>query len=108
MLGFSNSLPWVRSVTNFNIVNNWTKTLGTHIFKFGVDIRRERQDLLQTQVFNPRGRFVFNSGTTAQNGGDPKNSYRNSFGSFPLHQPGPGRGRGLPVRFSTRRNTLFN
>src|SRR6185312_5210617 len=25
MLGFSNSLPWVRSVTNFNIVNNWTK-----------------------------------------------------------------------------------
>ncbi len=35
VLGFSNSLPWVRSVTNFNIVNNWTKTMGTHIFKWG-------------------------------------------------------------------------
>ena len=63
MLGFSASLPWVRSVTNFNIVNNWTKTMGTHIFKWGVDIRRERQDLLQTQTFNPRGLVHFHRWT---------------------------------------------
>ena len=68
MLGFSASLPWVRSVTNFNIVNNWTKTMGTHLFKWGVDIRRERQDLLQTQTFNPRGLFVFTAGPTSLNG----------------------------------------
>ena len=108
MLGFSNSLPWIRSVTNFNIVNNWTKTMGTHIFKFGVDIRRERQDLLQTQVFNPRGRFVFTAGTTAQNGGDPKTSYGNSFASFLLDQPGSGSGRDLAVIFPARRNTVYN
>src|SRR5262249_48949908 len=29
--GFVNSLPWIRSVTNFNFVNNWTKTKGTHV-----------------------------------------------------------------------------
>ena len=118
MLGFSNSLPWVRSVTNFNIVNNWTKTMGTHIFKFGVDIRRERQDLLQTQVFNPRGRFVFTGGPTANGTIDPKTqkvvtsptSYGNSFASFLLDQPGGGTGSGrdLAVIFPARRNTIYN
>jgi len=108
MLGFSNSLPWIRSVTNFNIVNNWTKTMGTHIFKFGADIRRERQDLLQTQVFNPRGRFVFTAGTTSLNGGNAKTSYGNSFASFLLDQPGTGSGRDLAVIFPARRNTVYN
>jgi hypothetical protein len=108
MLGFSNSLPWIRSVTNFNIANNWTKTMGTQIFKWGVDIRRERQDLLQTQVFNPRGRFVFTSGTTSLNGGTAKTSYGNSFASFLLDQPGAGSGRDLAVIFPARRNTIYN
>ena len=112
MLGFSNSLPWVRSVTNFNIVNNWTKTMGTHIFKFGVDVRRERQDLLQTQVFNPRGRFMFTTGPTSLNvptgQTPPKTSYGNSFASFLLDQPGSGSGRDLAVIFPARRNTIYN
>ncbi len=112
VLGFSNSLPWVRSVTNFNIVNNWTKTMGTHIFKFGVDVRRERQDLLQTQVFNPRGRFMFTTGPTSLQvpAGQtaPKTSYANSFASFLLDQPGSGSGRDLAVIFPARRNTIYN
>ncbi len=107
MLGFSNSLPWVRSVTNFNIVNNWTKTMGTHILKFGVDVRRERQDLLQTQVFNPRGRFVFTAGPTSLNG-NSNTSFGNSFASFLLDQPGTGSGRDLAVIFPARRNTIYN
>ena len=106
MLGFSNSLPWVRSVTNFNIVNNWTKTMGTHIFKWGVDIRRERQDLLQTQVFNPRGRFVFTAGPTSLNG-NSNTSFGNSFASFLLDQPNT-IGRDLAVIFPARRNTIYN
>jgi len=112
VLGFSNSLPWVRSVTNFNIVNNWTKTMGTHIFKFGIDVRRERQDLLQTQVFNPRGRFMFTTGPTSLQvpAGQtaPKTSYANSFASFLLDQPGSGSGRDLAVIFPARRNTIYN
>src|SRR5262249_27860882 len=78
LVGFVNSLPWNRSVTNFNFFNNWTKTKATHIIKWGMDIRRERQDLLQTQVFNPRGRFTFTAGPTSLNG-DPKTSFCNSF-----------------------------
>ena len=106
VLGFSPSLPWIRSVTNFNIVNNWTKTMGTHLFKWGVDIRRERQDLLQTQTFNPRGRFTFTAGPTALNG-DPKTSFGNSFASFLLDQPNS-IGRDLAVIFPARRNTIYN
>jgi hypothetical protein len=107
MLGFSNSLPWIRSVTNFDIVNNWTKTMGTHIFKFGVDVRRERQDLLQTQVFNPRGRWVFTAGPTSLNG-NSSTSFGNSFASFLLDQPGTGSGRDLAIIFPARRNTIYN
>jgi Carboxypeptidase regulatory-like domain/TonB dependent receptor len=106
MLGFSASLPWVRSVTNFNIVNNWTKTKGTQIFKWGIDVRRERQDLLQTQTFNPRGLFVFTGGTT-QNPADSKTSLGNSFASFLLDQPNS-IGRDLAVIFPARRNTIYN
>jgi hypothetical protein len=114
MLGFSNSLPWIRSVTNFNIVNNWTKTMGTQILKWGIDVRRERQDLLQTQVFNPRGRFMFTPGPTSTATLDPKTgklpptSYGNSFASFLLDQPGSGSGRDLAVIFPARRNTIYN
>ena len=104
MVGFSASLPWNRSVTNFNIVNNWTKTMGVHIFKFGVDVRRERQDLLQTQTFNPRGRFVFSAGQTQLNG-DSKSGH--AFASFLLDQPSA-IGRDLAVIFPARRNTIYN
>jgi hypothetical protein len=106
MLGFSASLPWDRSVTNFNMVSNWTKTLGSHIIKWGVDVRRERQDLLQTQTFNPRGLFIFTGGTT-QNPADSKTSLGNSFASFLLDQPNS-IGRDLAVIFPARRNTIYN
>jgi hypothetical protein len=36
--------------------------------QMGLDIRRERQDLLPTQTFNPRGRFQFTAGPTSLNG----------------------------------------
>jgi len=106
LVGFVNSLPWKRSVTNFNWVNNWTKTQGNHVIKWGIDIRRERQDLLQTQVFNPRGRFQFTAGPTSLNG-DPKTSFGNSFAAFLLDQPNQ-IGRDLAIIFPARRNTIYN
>ncbi|PWU09003.1 MAG: TonB-dependent receptor [Terriglobia bacterium] len=106
VVGFVNSLPWKRSVTNFNYVNNWTKTKSTHLIKWGFDIRRERQDLLQTQVFNPRGRFQFTAGPTARNG-DPRTSFGNSFAAFLLDQPNQ-IGRDLAIIFPARRNTIYN
>jgi hypothetical protein len=106
VVGFVNSLPWKRSVTNFNYVNNWTKTKATHLIKWGFDIRRERQDLLQTQVFNPRGRFQFTAGPTALNG-NPKTSFGNSFAAFLLDQPNQ-IGRDLAIIFPARRNTIYN
>src|SRR5438034_4253797 len=106
LAGFVNSLPWKRSVTNFNIVNNWTKTKGTQVIKWGVDIRRERQDLLQTQTFNPRGRFMFTAGPTSRNG-DTATGFGNSFGAFLLDQPNS-IGRDLAITFPARRNTVYN
>jgi hypothetical protein len=103
---FVNSLPWKRSVTNFNTVNNWTKTKGTHGLKWGMDVGRERQDLLQTQVFNPRGRFTFTAGPTSLNG-NPSTSFGNSFGAFLLDQPNQ-IGRDLAIIFPARRNTVYN
>jgi Carboxypeptidase regulatory-like domain len=106
VVGFVNSLPWKRSVTNFNAVSNWTKTMGTHVIKWGADIRRERQDLLQTQVFNPRGRFQFTAGPTSLNG-NPSTSFGNSFAAFLLDQPNQ-IGRDLAITFPARRNTIYN
>jgi hypothetical protein len=106
VVGFVNSLPWRRSVTNFNFVNNWTKTKGTHVIKWGVDIRRERQDIIQTQVFNPRGRFTFTAGPTSLNG-NPSTSFGNSFAAFLLDQPNQ-IGRDLAIIFPARRNTIYN
>jgi len=93
-------------VTNFDYVNNWTKTKSTHLIKWGFDIRRERQDLLQTQVFNPRGRFQFTAGPTALNG-DPQTSFGNSFAAFLLDRPNQ-IGRDLAIIFPARRNTIYN
>src|SRR6266566_3342776 len=106
VVGFVNSLPWIRSVTNFNTVNNWTKTKGTHLIKWGADIRRERQDILQTQVFNPRGRFTFTAGPTSLNG-NSSTSFGNSFAAFLLDQPNQ-IGRDLAIIFPARRNTIDN
>ena len=104
MLGFSGSLPWARSVTTFGIVNNYTLTRQNHIFRWGYDIRRERNDLLQTAP--PRGRWTFDSGQTALKGG-PKDGFGNSMASFLLDLPDR-LARGVPSRFPTRRAIVYN
>ncbi len=103
LVGFSASLPWIRAETNFNLISNWTKLLGDHSVKFGIDVRRNRDDLLQTQTFGPRGRFDFREGQTALRGG-PKTGFANSFASFLLDVPNVF-GRDLSGIFPTFRQT---
>lgn len=105
MVGFSASLPWERAETNFNFVSNWTKLIGNHTIKWGADIRRLRDDLLQTQTFGPRGAFTFTPGPTGLNG-DPQTSFGNSFASFLLDRPNSF-GRDLPVIFPAFRQTAL-
>jgi len=103
MVGYSASLPWEIAETNFNIVNNWTKILGNHTIKWGADIRRVRDDLLQIDSQGARGFFTFNPGPTALNGG-PAPGFTNSFASFLLDLPNA-TGRQLPVIFTGLRQT---
>src|SRR5467141_2363372 len=106
LIGFSVSVPWIRAETNIDFANTWTKILGNHTVKFGVDLRRIRDALLQEQTFSPRGLYTFNDGQTALNtgagdvspgcpapanapkGGASKTSFTNNFASFLLDVPG--------------------
>ncbi len=66
VVGYSASLPWNRAETNIDFVNNWTKVLRNHTIKFGFDLRRIRDELLQTQDRGgPRGQFNYRNNQTA-------------------------------------------
>jgi hypothetical protein len=124
LIGFSASLPWIRSETNIDFANTWTKILGNHTVKFGVDLRRVRDALLQEQTFSPRGIYTFNDGQSARkctagdvspgcpdpvtspNGGASKTSFTNNFASFLLDVPGQA-GRDLATFFPNYRAWQF-
>jgi hypothetical protein len=65
MVGYSASLPWVRSEVNVDLVNTWTKTISNHTFKWGADLKRLRDNLLQDQTYSPRGIYYFGNEQTA-------------------------------------------
>jgi hypothetical protein len=104
-IGFSASLPWIRSETNILLTNTWTKTKGNHTIKWGGEMRRVRDDLLQTQTVNPRGRYQFSTNQTS-NKNDPNTSFTNSFASFLLDVPNAA-GRDFPVIFPAYRAWQF-
>ena len=85
MIGYSASVPWIRAESNIDMVNNWTKVKGNHTIKWGVDLRRVRDDLLQDQTFSPRGAFTFSANQTSSNGGST--NAVNDIASFLLDQP---------------------
>ncbi len=117
LIGFSASLPWIRSETNIDFANTWTKILGNHTVKFGADLRRVRDALLQEQTFSPRGLYTFNDGQTALKctavilpqcpkiGASPT-TFTNNFASFLLDVPGQA-GRDLATFFPNYRATQF-
>ena len=100
IIGYSPSLPWVRAEANIDLVNTWTKILGNHTFKWGVDVRRLRDDLLQAQTFSPRGLYVFDVNQTTIPGA--KTGFGNDFASFLLDVPNQV-GRDLAIYFPAYR-----
>jgi hypothetical protein len=108
LIGYSASLPWIRSETNIDFANTWTRILGNHTVKFGVDLRRVRDALLQEQTFSPRGLYTFSDGQTALNtgAGASKTSFANDFASFLLDVPNQA-GRDLATFFPNYRAWQF-
>jgi hypothetical protein len=108
LIGYSASLPWIRSETNIDFANTWTKILGNHTVKFGADLRRVRDALLQEQTFSPRGLYTFSDGQTALNtgAGESKTSFTNDFASFLLDVPSQA-GRDLATFFPNYRAWQF-
>ncbi len=115
LAGYSASLPWIRGETNLNVANNWTKTLGNHTFKWGVDYHRLRDDLAQWQDQNPRGVLRFTNNVTSLNPptttpATPQpvtNSQVNAVASLLLDMPNSV-GRDVPINAKAfRGNELF-
>jgi hypothetical protein len=87
VVGFANSMPWDRGETTYTFATTLTKLAGNHQVKFGADLRRNRDFLLQTQDFGgPRGTFTYNgSGTsTPADAASIRNNVANSLASFLL------------------------
>jgi hypothetical protein len=68
LIGYSASMPWVRGETNVDAVNHWTKIIRNHTIKFGADVRRVHDNLLQDQTYGARGALTFSESTTSCNG----------------------------------------
>ncbi len=106
LVGYAGSLPWNRAETNIDFVSNWTKLLKNHTIKFGVDIRRLRDELLQTQdAGGPRGEFQFRNNVTSTPGGKVLDQV-NALASFLLDAPSTVR-RDLAVMFPSYRATMM-
>ena len=86
IIGYSASVPWIRAESNIDFVNNWTKIFGNHTFKWGADVRRVHDDLLQDQTFSPRGAFTFSDVQTSD-ASSPGTTVANDIASFLLDQP---------------------
>ncbi len=74
LIGYSQSLPWLRAESNIDFANNWTKVLGNHTLKAGADIRRIRDDLLQGNNNAAAGTFYFSENQTSAPGAPAFNS----------------------------------
>jgi hypothetical protein len=121
LMGYSASLPWVRAEANIDLVDNVTKTLRNHTFVFGYDMRRIRDDLLQTQTYSPRGVYGFgasqtncagsclqiNGTTTSATTANAATSWANSLGSLLLDLPNTSSGRDFSGTFPTFRAWYF-
>ncbi len=99
-VGYVGSLPWKRAEANINVVNTWTKNLSNHTIKWGVDIRRIRDELLQMQTFSSRGLYRFAAGQTSIPGAPT--SFFNNIASFLLDVPNQ-TGRDLATYFPAYR-----
>jgi hypothetical protein len=100
LIGYSASVPWIRAESNIDFVNNWTKVIRNHTVKFGADVRRVRDDLLQDQTFSPRGVYTFSDVQTSEAGATT--NIANDIASFLLDLPSSA-GRDLNTFFPAYR-----
>ena len=122
LVGYSASLPWTRAEANIDLVDNVTKTHGNHTFTIGFDMRRIRDDLLQTQTYSPRGVYTFgvaqtqcagncqlpNGTTSSATTPNSTTSWANDLASFLLDSPQAGStGRDFSGTFPTYRAWYF-
>jgi len=122
IVGYSASLPWIRAEANIDLVDTITKTRGNHTFTVGFDMRRIRDDLLQTQTYSPRGVYSFgtaqtscagncllpNGTTTGPTTPNSTTSWANDLASFLLDSPqASGTGRDFSGTFPTYRAWYF-
>ncbi|MGH9445965.1 MAG: TonB-dependent receptor domain-containing protein, partial [Terriglobia bacterium] len=102
LVGYSASLPWIRSETDFDFVSNWNKIIGNHTLTWGGNLIRIRDDLLQEQTYSPRGAWDFAPGETSTPGASE--NFANNFASFLLDVPNVV-GRDLALDFPAYRAT---
>ena len=122
LVGYSASLPWDRAEANIDVVDNVTKTKNNHTFTFGFDMRRIRDELLQTQTYSARGFYQFgtsqtncagncalpNGTTSSATTPNSTTSWANSLASFLLDMPQAGStGRDFSGTFPTYRQWYF-
>ncbi|WP_348266112.1 TonB-dependent receptor [Edaphobacter paludis] len=105
-IGYSASMPWIRGEANIDFVNNWTKIIRNHTIKFGGDLRRVRDDLLQGETFSPRGQITFSAGQTSTDAPGAVPNVANDVASFLLDQPSQA-GRDLTTIFPAYRQWWF-
>src|SRR3984957_14889539 len=86
LIGYSQSLPWLRAESNIDFANNWTKVIGNHAVKFGADIRRVRDDLLQGNINAAAGTFYFSENQTSAPG-NAKTGQANDIASILFDTP---------------------
>jgi hypothetical protein len=109
LLGFNKNYPYTRGETDIDIVNNWTKILGQHTLKFGVEARRIRDDLGPSATFPQRGIFTYGPGQTADklaSGSSSATGIANNFASFLLDVPSQV-GRTVIASQGTYRQTYY-
>ncbi len=104
VVGYSASYPWDRGESNVDFANNWTRILGNHSLKFGVEVRRVRDDLIQGQTYGPRGTYTYADGQTSTPGATT--AFGNDFASFLLDAPSTV-GRDVNVNDASWRQTLY-
>ncbi len=90
LLGFAASLPWDRGETTYIGTAIVTKIWGNHTLKFGEEVHKNRDLLLQIQdAGGVRGEFGFSGGRTAILGDNAAiGGIANAFASFLLDLPG--------------------
>lgn len=108
LVGNANALPWRRGENHYEVVNNWTKVSGTHLFKWGVDYRRTQEWILSAQGGAPTGEFKYDAAPTAsRSDSKSQGGIANSFAAMLLDLPSEIDRVVVPILPSLRETNVF-